>query len=129
MTGRLYLSRSEDFSSTESQAFPDDSGGQRLSVLRELGDRETDQRALSASARYQHSEQLQFNVLVGSNKHEEISSSPAVAPGVGWCAGQHYDSKLQRENMALHGVFDWWMKLKHRWVLITFVKRVSSLVT
>ena len=96
------------FSSTESQAFPDDSGGQRLSVLRELGDRETDQRALSASARYQYSEQLQLNVLVGSNKHEEMSSSPAVAPGVrDGVPASTIDSELERENMALHGVFDW----------------------
>ena len=96
------------FSSTESQAFPDDSGGQRLSVLRELGNRETDQRALSASARYQHSEQLQLNVLVGSNKHGEMSSSPAVAPGVrDGVPASTIDSELQRENMALHGVFDW----------------------
>ena len=95
-------------SSTESQAFPDDSGGQRLSVLRELGDRETDQRALSVSARYQHSEQLQFNVLVGTNKHEEISSSPAVAPGIrDGVPASTIDSELRRENMALHGVFDW----------------------
>ena len=96
------------FSSTESQAFPDDSGGQRLSVLRELGDRETDQRALSASARYQHSKQLQFNVLVGSNKHEEISSSPAIVPGVrDGVPASTIDSELDRENIALHGVFDW----------------------
>lgn len=96
------------FSSTESQAFPDDSGGQRFSVLRELGNRETDQRALSASARYQHSAQLQMNVLVGSNKHEEMSSSPSVAPGVrDGVPASTIDSELQRENMALHGVFDW----------------------
>ena len=77
-------------------------------MLRELGDRETDQRALSASARYQHSEQLRFNVLVGSNKHEEISSSPAVAPGVrDGVPASTIDSELERENMALHGVFDW----------------------
>ena len=96
------------FSSTESQAFPDDSGGQRLSVLRELGDRETDQRALSASARYQYSEQLQLNVLVGSNKHEEVSITPAVVPGVrDGVPASTIDSELERENMALHGVFEW----------------------
>ena len=96
------------FSSTESQAFPDDSGGHRLSVLRTLGDRETDQRTLSASARYQHSDQLQLNVLVGSNKHEEISSSPAVVPGLReGVPASTIDSELERENMALHGVFNW----------------------
>lgn len=96
------------FSSTESEGFPDDSGGQRLSVLRELGDRETNQRAISASARYQHSEQLQLNVLVGSNQHEEMSSSPAVVAGVrDGVPASTIDSELERENMALHGVFDW----------------------
>lgn len=95
-------------SSTEAQAFPDDSGGQRLSVLRELGDRETDQRTLSASVRYQYSEQLQLNLLIGNNKHEELSSSPAVAPGErDGVPASTFDSKLERENMALHGVFDW----------------------
>ena len=77
-------------------------------MLRELGDRETEQRAISASARYQYSEQLQLNVLVGRNKHEEISSSPAVVPGVrDGVPASTIDSKLERENMALHGVFDW----------------------
>ena len=96
------------FSSAESQAFPDDSGGQRLSVLRELGNRETEQRAISASARYEYSEQLQLNMLVGSNKYEEISSSPAVAPGVrDGVPASTIDSELERDNMALHGVFDW----------------------
>lgn len=96
------------FSSTESEGFPDDSGGQRLSVLRELGDRETEQRAISASARYEYSEQLQLNLLVGSNKHEEVSTSPAVAPGVrDGVPASTIDSELERENMALHGVFDW----------------------
>ena len=96
------------FSSTESQAFPDDSGGQRLSVLRELGDREMEQRATSASASYQYSEQLQLIVLVGSNKHEEVSTSPAVAPGVrDGVPASTIDSELERENMALHGVFEW----------------------
>ena len=47
------------FSSTESEGFPDDSGGQRLSVLRELGDRETDQRA------YPH--RLAINTASNSN--------------------------------------------------------------
>ena len=104
----LSLSVQGLFSSTESQAFPDDSGGERLSVLRDLGDRETDQRALSASARYQYSEQLHLNVLVGSNKHEEVSTSPAVAPGVrDGVPASTIDSELERDNMALHGVFDW----------------------
>ena len=96
------------FSRTESEGFPDDSGGQRLSVLRELGDRKTEQRAISASASYQYSEQLQLNLLVGSNKHEEVSTSPAVAPGVrDGVPASTIDSELERDNMALHGVFDW----------------------
>ena len=95
-------------SSSESRAFPDDSGGPRLSVLRALGDREKDQLAVSASARYQYTDQLELNLLLGTNKHDEISSSPAVAPGVrDGVPASNIDSEFRRENVAIHGALNW----------------------
>lgn len=106
--GGLLMSIRGLLSNSESRAFPDDSGGPRLSVLRALGDREKDQLAISASASYRYSEQFQLNLLLGTNTHQEISNTPAVAPGVrDGVPASDIDSDFRRENMAIHGALNW----------------------
>lgn len=95
-------------SKVDSRAFPDDSGGPRLSVLSALGDRNKNRVALSAAASYQYSEQVQLSFLLGSNRSEELSSSPAVAPGIrDGVPASNIDSEFQRENMAVYSFVKW----------------------
>ena len=69
-------------SSANAVAFPDDSGGARLAVLRDKGRRETDAGSLGFDARAALSARTTLHVAASVFGHDERASSPAVPPGV-----------------------------------------------
>ena len=91
---------------SDSESFPDDSGGPQLAVIRTLESRAQSQASLSANVMAAISERLDVNLVLGTNTHEERGESPAIAPGVReGVPSSTLDSKFDRTNIALNAVF------------------------
>lgn len=66
----------------ESASFPEDSGGDRLSVIRTPENREYQQTNLNANVQHQFSDDLRIDLKTAWSKREEDISHPGIAPGV-----------------------------------------------
>jgi len=69
-------------SSADASAFPDDSGGDRLAVLRDKGLRETRDSSLGFDTDSMLTERTNLHVAGSLFEHDEQASSPGVAPGI-----------------------------------------------
>ncbi|MBI4696619.1 MAG: TonB-dependent receptor [Gammaproteobacteria bacterium] len=67
---------------TDSQAFPEDSGGTRLAVSRALERRKTQQDVLGASGRLELGGGAALRLRASASRHAEDDRNPGVAPGV-----------------------------------------------
>ncbi len=79
---KLRLAVSGRLADADAQAFPEDSGGPELAVLRAVDRREQTQLSTAAQLRYAHSNRTTVNLEAGFARHEEDSASPGIVPGV-----------------------------------------------
>lgn len=68
--------------SSDSVAFPDDSGGERLAVIRDKSQRETEASTLGFDAGVPIAERTRLHFAASLFEHDEQVFSPAVVPGV-----------------------------------------------
>jgi vitamin B12 transporter len=95
------------YADSESEAFPEDSGGPELAVVRDVDQRDQTQNTYTASLAYELSDSAHINAFAGYAKHEEKTSSPGIAPGIrNGVPASLADSELTRFNATINGVFN-----------------------
>jgi len=70
------------YQKTESEAFPEDSGGPDLAVIREVDQRESEDTRVGFNLGYKFAERWDTTFLANYYKREEDSASPGIAEGV-----------------------------------------------
>lgn len=96
-----------NYSDSEGTAFPEDSGGSELAVLRETDSRSAESLRLGLDGRVSIAENWDLNVLATWYDHDSGYLSPGVAPGVRDPMGvppNGAESNLQRADLALNAV-------------------------
>lgn len=104
-TGQLSYDLSARWLDSESEAFPEDSGGPQLAVLRAVDEREYQQASLAARLAYQLNDNTSVHLLASYLDQEEQQLSPGIAPGVlDPIPSTTSDAELSRYNITLHAV-------------------------
>ena len=88
--GKINLFPSDDmqlrwlirYCDTHSESFPDDSGGSKFAVIRDVEKHDTESFTLGMNFVYQPSSWLEVNFMGSWYHHDEDISSPGVAPGI-----------------------------------------------
>jgi iron complex outermembrane receptor protein/vitamin B12 transporter len=70
------------YADANARAFPEDSGGERLAVIREPEQRDLTQSNIYGRAEIDLTERWRTRLLAANTVHEEISRNPGIAPGV-----------------------------------------------
>lgn len=90
-----------------SDAFPESSGGVRFATIRELEERDVDQRLLSVDSRVTPETGPEWNLRLSRFERHESVASPGVAPGPGGeLPASDSDTELTRDIAALTTAFD-----------------------
>ncbi|MEZ5559655.1 MAG: TonB-dependent receptor plug domain-containing protein, partial [Pseudomonadales bacterium] len=101
-TQALSLALAARYADSEATAFPEDSGGPDLAVLRALDSRDQTQLSLNGTAGYQASGRVRLSAQLGFVNHDEKTASPGIAPGVrDGVPPNRSDSELERFSAAL----------------------------
>jgi len=91
-----------ELASTTSHAYPEDSGGPDLAVLRDVDRSDKDDTAIGGSIDHQWTEYWSSRVSVGYYHREDSTESPGVAPGVrSGVPPNGNDSDLRRSSTQL----------------------------
>jgi len=115
VTGRLSFGRGQPwdvrligtYSDSDGTAFPEDSGGSELAVLRTVDTRSAQDLRIGMTSRIMLSEAWTLNVLTTWYDHDSSFLSPGVAPGVrGFVPPNGGDAKLQRADIAVNAVVE-----------------------
>lgn len=106
LSDRLNVRAGLYYSSVEAQNFPQDSGGPRLAVLRDLQTRDGAFLSGFFKADYALSDTVQIKAYYSLNRSDETVFSPAIAPGVlnpvpSFTTISHY----QRDEFSLNGLY------------------------
>jgi len=113
ISGRLSLANGDrwharffgNYSDSEGTAFPEDSGGSDLAVIRTTDTRSAEDLRLGVDGDVRLSEKWKLNVLATWYDHDSGFLSPGVAPGVrGSVPPNGGDATLQRADIALNAV-------------------------
>jgi iron complex outermembrane receptor protein/vitamin B12 transporter len=111
VSGRLSFGRGESwdvrlvgsYSDSDGTAFPEDSGGSELAVLRDVDTRSAQDFRLGLTSKTRLSEDWTLNVLATWYDHDSSFLSPGVAPGVrGAVPPNGGDAVLQRADLAVN---------------------------
>ncbi len=96
-----------NYSDSEGTAFPEDSGGSRLAVLRDVDTRSAEDLTFGFSGGFDMSDRWHLNVLATSYDHDSSYFSPGVAPGVrDGVPPNGGDATLQRVDLAVNAVIE-----------------------
>jgi len=90
LTGSMTVSPSDDFSAAlsvfvsdgDAEAYPEDSGGPRLAVIRESEDRSFKRRAINLSSEFDITPDLLWKAAASWTDNQEDIDNPGIAPGV-----------------------------------------------
>jgi outer membrane cobalamin receptor len=113
LSGRLSLGANDtwnlrlfgSYSDSEGTAFPEDSGGADLAVIRDVDTRSAETSRLGLTSRIALSERWDLNILAASYDHDAGYFSPGIAPGIrDGVPPNGADSKLDRTNFAVNAV-------------------------
>jgi vitamin B12 transporter len=113
ITGRLYLGSSDSwlmkfvasYLESEGTAFPEDSGGADLAVLRTVDTRSSEDFRIGFNGSSTLSEKWALNILATWYDHDATFLSPGVAPGVrDGVPPNGGDANLQRADIAVNAV-------------------------
>ena len=86
---------------SDSEGFPEDSGGPTFSVLSGLDDRETNQFSLAAGLGFEATETLSLNAYANFLELEDDFVSPGIAPGLlGAVPANSSDSVFERSQIS-----------------------------
>lgn len=114
-TGRLSLERGESwdmqflgsYSSSNGTAFPEDSGGAELAVLRAVDTRSADDLRLAIDGSFGVTKSWRLNALASWYDHDADFVSPGVAPGIREPVPPNgADSNLKRIDAAVNAVLE-----------------------
>ena len=115
VTGKLSLGSGQKwdmrlfaiYSDSQGTAFPEDSGGSELAVLRTVDTRSSEDLRLGVDASVGLSENWRLNALATWYDHDASFASPGVAPGVrNPVPPNSADSKLERIDVAVNAIVE-----------------------
>jgi outer membrane cobalamin receptor len=96
-----------NYSDNEGTAFPEDSGGSRLAVLRDVDTRSAEDFTFGFSGGFDITDRWHLNVLATSYDHDSSYFSPGVAPGVRDPVPPNGgDATLKRADLAVNAVVE-----------------------
>ncbi len=101
-----------NYSDSEGTAFPEDSGGSELAVLRDVDTRSAEDTKFGLNGSVAFGDNWKINVLATTYDHDSSYFSPGVAPGVRDPVPPNgADSNLKRTDLAVNAVVDFSDKL------------------
>lgn len=92
---------------SDAENFPEDSGGPRLAVLRDLQTRDSKLLSNNITIEYKINEKLEINALYNATRIDETIFSPAIAPGVfNGVPSFTSISNFDRDEIIIHGLYN-----------------------
>lgn len=102
-TGQLSYDLSARWIDAEAEAFPEDSGGPDLAVLRAVDQRDSEQASLAARFSYPLDDAMTLHLLATYLDQEQQQISPGIAPGaLSPVPPNRSDAELERANVTAY---------------------------